>query len=91
MRERFVAKLARGGKAIAIGRVMTSGDVSTIELRIGDRVMGTAQIDPGPWTEIVVAIPAEAITGETTTIDVGATGSAYASFHWWFAAAPDPR
>jgi hypothetical protein len=83
-RERFAVKLPSGAKAIAFARVMTSSDVSTLEVRIGDRVVGTAKLDSGPWTEIALAIPPDTITSEWTTIDVRATGSAYASFHWWF-------
>jgi hypothetical protein len=88
MRERFVAKMARGVKSIALGRVQASGDGSDLEVRVDGRVVGKAKIDPGPWTEIALPIPGEAITSDAVTVEVSASGSAYSSFHWWFAAAP---
>lgn len=88
VREHFVAKLPRGAKLIALARVQTAGEISNLELRIGERVVGKADIEAGPWTEIAVAIPADVVTGETTSIEVSATSAAFTSFHWWFVAAP---
>jgi hypothetical protein len=87
-RERFVAKLTRGVKTIALGRVRAAGDASELEVRVGGRVVGKATVEAGPWTEVAVVIPGDAITGDATTIEVSASGSAYSSFHWWFAPAP---
>jgi len=87
-RERFVAKLARGVKTIALGRVQTSGEGSDLEVRVGGRVVGKAKVESGPWTEIAVAIPGDAITSDAMTVEVSASGSAYTSFHWWFSPAP---
>ena len=86
-RERFVAKLSRGVKTIALGRVQASSEVSELEVRVGDRVVGKAKVEPGPWTEVAVVIPGDAITSDAMTIEVTATGSAYTSFHWWFSPA----
>jgi hypothetical protein len=88
VRERFVVKLARGTKAIALGRVQSANEAAELEVRVGDRVVGKATIEPGPWTEIAVVIPGDAITSDATTFAVSASGSAYSSFHWWFAPAP---
>jgi hypothetical protein len=87
-RERFVVKLARGVRTIALGRVQAAGDGSILEVRVGDRVVGTAKVEPGPWTEVAVEIPGDALSSDTTTLTVSASGSAYSSFHWWFAPAP---
>ena len=75
-------------KTLVIGRVQTGGDVSDLEVRVGDRVVGKAKVEPGPWTEVAVVIPADAVTSDTVTVEVRASGSAYTSFHWWFAPAP---
>jgi hypothetical protein len=55
---------------------------------VGGRVVGKARIEAGPWTEIAVVIPGDAITSDAMTVEVSASGSAYSSFHWWFAPAP---
>jgi hypothetical protein len=86
-RERFVAKLTRGVKTIALGRVQAAADAD-LEVRVGGRVVGKARIEAGPWTEIAVVIPGDAITSDAMTVEVSASGSAYSSFHWWFAPAP---
>lgn len=85
MRERFVAKLPRNRKLLVIARLQTTGDLSTLEVKVGETVVGTTRIEGGPWTEVVVSVPPDAITGETTTIHVSATGAPFTSFHWWFA------
>lgn len=87
-RERFVVKLARGVKAIALGRVQASAEDSELEVRIGGSVVGKAQVEAGPWTEIAVVIPGDAITSDATTVEVSASRGTYSSFHWWFSPAP---
>ena len=88
VRERFVAKLSRGVKTIAIGRVHAASEGSELEVRVDQRVIGKAKIEVGPWTEIAVVIPGDAITSDAVSLEVSASGSAYSSFHWWFAPAP---
>jgi hypothetical protein len=88
LHERFVAKLPHNQKLLAIARIQTTGEVSNLEVKIGEKVVGTMRVEGGPWTEVVVAVPADAVTQETTTIDVSATGAPFTSFHWWFASAP---
>jgi hypothetical protein len=88
VRERFVAKLPRGKSIVALARMQTAAEVSNVELRIGERVVGTASVDSGPWSEIAFTIPVDVVTSDATTIDVRATGAAFTSFHWWFAVAP---
>ncbi len=87
-RERFVVKLARGVKVIALGRVQASGEGSDLEVRIRGSVVGKAKIEAGPWTEIAVEILGDAITSDATTIEVSASRGTYSSFHWWFSLAP---
>ncbi len=87
-RERFVVKLARGMRTIAHGRTQASGEGSELEMRVGGRVVGRAKVEAGPWAEIAVVIPADAITSEAMTIEVSASGGTYSSFHWWFSPAP---
>ena len=87
-RERFVVKLARGVKVIALGRVQASGEGSDLEVRIGGSVVGKAKVDAGLWTEIAVVIPGDAITSDAPTIEVSASRGTYSSFHWWFSPAP---
>ena len=86
VRERFVAKLPRGAKLVAVARVHTAGEVSNLELRVGERVVGTAPLESGPWAEIAFTIPADVVTSDATTIEVRATTAAFTSFHWWFVA-----
>jgi hypothetical protein len=86
-RERFVAKLPRGKSIVAIARMQTAAAVSNVELRIGEQSIGNAEVEAGPWTEIALVIPAEALTSDATTFDVAATSAAFTSFHWWFAEA----
>ncbi|MDB4997431.1 MAG: hypothetical protein JWM74_4863, partial [Myxococcaceae bacterium] len=88
VRERFVAKLPRGTNVVALARVQTAAEVSNVELRIGERVLGKATVEAGPWTEITFVIPSDAVTSDATTIDVSASSAAFTSFHWWFTAAP---
>lgn len=87
IRERFVAKLPRGKTIVALARMQTAAEVSNVELRIGERSIGHAAIEAGPWTEIVLVIPADAVTSDATTVDVTAASAAFTSFHWWFAEA----
>ncbi|MEA2749893.1 MAG: hypothetical protein QOI41_4036 [Myxococcales bacterium] len=88
VRERFVAKLPRGTNVVALARVQTAAEVSNVELRIGERVLGKATVEAGPWTEITFVIPSDAVTSDAITIDVSASSAAFTSFHWWFTAAP---
>jgi hypothetical protein len=87
VRDRFTARLPRGQKLVAIARVQTTtAEASTLTMTIGDKVMGTAKLEGGPWTEVMFPIAADVVTGETTTIELSATGAPFTSFHWWFAA-----
>lgn len=87
VRERFVAKLPRGKSIVALARMQTSAAVSNVELRIGEQSIGHAAVEAGPWTEIAILIPAEALTSDATTFDVTAASAAFTSYHWWFAEA----
>ena len=87
-RERFVVKLTRGERTIAHGRMQASGEGTALEMRVGGRLVGKAKVETGPWTEIAVVIPGDAITSDAMTIEVSASGGTYSSFHWWFSPAP---
>jgi hypothetical protein len=82
--ERFVARLPRATKIKAIARVQSAGEVSHLDLAIGDHSIAQASVESGPWTELTFDIPATAITTDVTTIEVRATTAAFTSFHWWF-------
>lgn len=87
--ERFVVKLPTDRETLAIARVEARAD-SALEMRVGDRIVGKANVDAGPWTEIVFVIPAVppgAATGSEVVVDVNGT-SPFTSFHYWFTAAP---
>ena len=82
--ERFTAKLPHGMMITAIARVQSAGDATHFDVAIDGRSIAKASVESGPWTEITFEIPADAITSDTPTLDVRATGAAFTSFHWWF-------
>ena len=82
IRDRFTVKLPTGRAATAIARVQADRELA-IELRIGDRKIGAEVVQPGPWTEVKITIPADAAS-ERTPIDVSAAGATFTSFHYWF-------
>lgn len=82
IRDRFTVKLPAGRPALAIARVQADKELA-IELRIGDRKIGSEIVQPGPWTEVKIAIPADAAS-DKTPIDVSAAGATFTSFHYWF-------
>lgn len=82
VRDRFVARLPAGRASIAIVRVQADKEI-TLELVAGGRKVGSETVQPGPWTEVKIPIPADVARAETP-IDVSAAGATFTSFHYWF-------
>ena len=74
-------------EAIALGRVQTAGEVSDLEVRVGGRVSARRSSSRARGRRSPSVIPGDAITSDAATVEVSASGSAYTSFHWWFAVA----
>ena len=84
VRERFIAKLPPGRRAIVIGRVeVASENVCTLHLHVGGHEVQAARVEPGAWTEVRFEVPSE-MASATTSIEVIAEGSLFTSYHWWF-------
>ena len=88
VQERFTVKLPRGQKALAIARVQATHEGgATLELWSGGHALGKAPAESGPWTEVAITLPAEAVSSESIVLEVSTTAS-FSSFHWWFIATP---
>lgn len=88
--DRFTARLP-AGKAVQM--VMRGGadEAVTLAIAAGDREIGTLELEPGPWAEHTILIPAS-VAAASTSLTVTARGVGdprFHSFHYWFyAAAP---
>jgi hypothetical protein len=70
---------------------IAADEALTLSIAAGDREIGTATIEPGPWAEITVPIPASVAAAKTplTVTPRGVGDPRFHSFHYWFyAAAP---
>lgn len=82
-RERFFAKLPRGGDVTGVARVEAATS-SELRVRIGGEDVARLAIEPGPWAELAFEVPPDA-RGERAEVEVVADAP-FTSFHWWFGA-----
>lgn len=82
-RDRFVADLSTAGarSASVVARVDVSVPV-TMRLLVDGAEVATASAEPGPWTELVFAIP-DSARGGHKRIEVNAPEGTFTSFHYW--------
>jgi hypothetical protein len=88
--DRFTARLPEGK---VVQMVMRAGvdEAVTLSVAAGDREIGAATLEPGPWAEITIPIPASVAAAKTPlTVTARSVGDPrFHSFHYWFyAAAP---
>jgi hypothetical protein len=85
-RERFVVRHPRGRSATLVARVQSVAQ-ATLDVRAGDRLAGTAVVEPGAWVEVSFELPPDAgAASEATLIEMNASGSHVTAFHWWVTA-----
>jgi hypothetical protein len=83
VRERFVAKLSPGVAARLVMRLQTTAlSTVVVHVRAGERDLGAHTLEPGPWSELSFAVPADLAKGQTP-FELVAEGGSFTSFHYW--------
>jgi len=92
-REHFVAHLHAGERTQVVIRLAASL-ATRVRVRAGGAEIALFEVEPTPWTEAVLTVPAENAKRETP-IDVETVGGVITVFHYWFvesrAELPAPR
>jgi hypothetical protein len=87
--DRFTAHLPEG-KPVQMVMRGDAEDAVTLSVSAGDREIGTIDLEPGPWAERTITLPAS-VTAAKMPLTVTARGVGdprFQSFHYWFYAAP---
>lgn len=80
-RERFVADLPAGGPLAILARI-DPGAATTMRLFVDGTEVASANVEPGPWTEVAFTVP-EGARGARKRIEVNAPEGSFTSFHYW--------
>jgi hypothetical protein len=83
-RDRFVVDLsAKGARSVSLVARVEVSAAMTLRLLIEDAEVDTASAEPGPWVELVFAVPESARGGSPKRIEVNAPEGTFTSFHYW--------